>query len=68
LSRYIARQSAVRAWGGRNDTKVDNNMVGPEAYATELATALEQGRNFIEENPGRCFRWPSSGRFRTERS
>jgi hypothetical protein len=52
---YRAAISWYGAWGGRNDTKVDNNMVGPEAYATELATALEQGRNFIEENPGALF-------------
>ncbi len=30
-------------------------MVSPEEYATELADALEHGRNFFAENPGALF-------------
>ena len=53
---YAAALPWYEAWGGRNDKKVDDFMVSPEAYATELADALEHGRNYIAEHPGS--QWP----------
>ncbi|HEY5079411.1 MAG TPA: hypothetical protein VII43_06170, partial [Opitutaceae bacterium] len=53
---YAATIPWYETWGGRNDKKVDDNMVSPEAYAAELADALEHGRNYIEEHPGS--QWP----------
>jgi predicted esterase len=53
---YAATIGWYETWGGRNDKKVDDNMVSPEQYATELADALEHGRNYIAEHPGS--QWP----------
>jgi pimeloyl-ACP methyl ester carboxylesterase len=53
---YAATLPWYETWGGRNDKKVDDNMVSPEQYATELADALEHGRNFIADHPGS--QWP----------
>jgi pimeloyl-ACP methyl ester carboxylesterase len=53
---YRAALGWYESWGGRNDKKVDDNMVSPEQYASELADALEHGRNYIAENPGS--NWP----------
>lgn len=52
---YAAALGWYAAWGGRNDAKVDDNMVSPEQYAAELADALEHGRNYFAENPGALF-------------
>jgi pimeloyl-ACP methyl ester carboxylesterase len=52
---YRAAIPWYERWGGRNQDPVDANMVSPEAYAGELADALEKGRNFIAENPGALF-------------
>jgi pimeloyl-ACP methyl ester carboxylesterase len=42
-------------WGGRDRNPVDDFMVSPETYASELAGALEQGRNFFADNPAALF-------------
>jgi hypothetical protein len=52
---YRAAIGWYESWGGRNSDPVDDNMVGPEQYASELADALEHGRNFIAENLGANF-------------
>jgi pimeloyl-ACP methyl ester carboxylesterase len=52
---YHAMIGWYEAWGGRNDSPVDANMVSPEEYASGLADALEHGRNFIAENRGCLF-------------
>lgn len=58
------------AWGGRNNNPVDPWMVSPEVYASELADALEHGRNYIAEHLGSTFpawyeqRLPGGRKFR----
>jgi alpha/beta hydrolase fold len=52
---YHAAIPWYELWGGRNSSPVDADMVSPEAYANELAEALEQGRNYFAENPGALF-------------
>jgi predicted esterase len=52
---YRAALGWYESWGGRNSDPVDDNMVSPEQYATELADALEHGKNYIAENPGALF-------------
>ena len=42
-------------WGGRNPDPVDPGMVSPEAFATDLAQSLEQGRNYFAEHPSALF-------------
>jgi poly(3-hydroxybutyrate) depolymerase len=48
---YEAALPWYELWGGNDKSPVDDWMTNPEAYAAELATALEHGRNFIAENP-----------------
>jgi hypothetical protein len=43
------------AWGSKHTGAVDSWMVPAEQYCTELADALEHGRNFIAENPAASF-------------
>jgi len=52
---YHAAIPWYELWGGRNSDPVDADMVAPEAYANELAGALEQGRNYFAENPSALF-------------
>jgi pimeloyl-ACP methyl ester carboxylesterase len=52
---YHAAIPWYELWGGRNSDPVDADMMAPEAYASELAGALEQGRNYFAENPGALF-------------
>jgi hypothetical protein len=52
---YHAALGWYEAWGGRNSDPVDDNMVSPEKYASELAGALENGRNFFADHPGASF-------------
>lgn len=49
---YHAALGWYENWGGRNSDPVDGWMVSPETYASELADALEHGRNFFAEYPG----------------
>jgi hypothetical protein len=42
-------------WGGLDMRPVDDDMVSPEDYAADLASALEQGRNYFAENPSAVF-------------
>lgn len=49
---YHAALPWYERWGGNPQHTVDSWMSSPEAYATELADALEHGRNFFAENPG----------------
>jgi len=53
---YHAALRWYEEWGGKPRHAVDDWMVPPEAYAGELADALEQGRNSFVENPGAL--WP----------
>jgi hypothetical protein len=48
---YHAALPWYERWGGRVQHAVDDWMVPPDDYATELADALEQGRNYFAENP-----------------
>jgi predicted esterase len=52
---YHAALPWYELWGGREQHSVDKDMVAPEAYADELAGALEQGRNFFAEHPSDLF-------------
>jgi len=52
---YHAALPWYEEWGVRGYDAADKWMVAPAAYATELAETLEQGRNFIAENPGGTF-------------
>jgi pimeloyl-ACP methyl ester carboxylesterase len=52
---YQAALPWYELWGGREQHAVDPDMVPPETYADELASALEQGRNFFAEHPGDLF-------------
>lgn len=47
---YHAALPWYERWGGNPRHEVDDWMIPPETYADELAAALEQGRNFFEEN------------------
>ncbi len=49
---YHAALPWYESWGGREQHQVDDWMVPPDDYATELADALEHGRNYFAENPG----------------
>ncbi len=49
---YHAALTWYEQWGGQPQHKVDDWMVPPEEYATELAEALEHGRNYFAENSG----------------
>ncbi|HVU16499.1 MAG TPA: hypothetical protein VHD32_06225 [Candidatus Didemnitutus sp.] len=49
---YHAALPWYERWGGNPRHEVDDWMQAPEIYADNLATALEQGRNFFAENPG----------------
>jgi pimeloyl-ACP methyl ester carboxylesterase len=49
---YHAALPWYEAWGGNPQHSVDDWMMPPEQYATELAGALEHGRNYFAENPG----------------
>ena len=49
---YHAALTWYEQWGGNPQHSVDDWMVPPEDYATELADALEQGRNYFAESPG----------------
>ncbi|HEY4301393.1 MAG TPA: hypothetical protein VGM73_10990 [Candidatus Didemnitutus sp.] len=49
---YHAALPWYERWGGNPVHDVDDWMVPPETYADELASALEQGRNFLAENHG----------------
>jgi hypothetical protein len=53
---YHAALTWYEQWGGNPQHSVDDWMVPPEQYASELADALEHGRNFFAENPGAL--WP----------
>ena len=55
---YRSALSWYEQWGGNPRHDVDDWMVSPEVYATELADALEHGRNYFAENPGAL--WPLS--------
>lgn len=52
---YHAALPWYELWGGRDPSAVDPDMVSPEAYAEELAGALEQGRNLFAEKPNALF-------------
>jgi pimeloyl-ACP methyl ester carboxylesterase len=52
---YHAALPWYELWGGRDSKPVDEDMVSPEAYAAELAGALERGRNYFAENPSALF-------------
>jgi hypothetical protein len=52
---YHAALPWYELWGGRDSKPVDDWMVSPEKYASELADALEHGRNFFVENPSGLF-------------
>jgi len=52
---YHAALPWYELWGGRDQAPVDADMVSPEDYASELAGALEGGRNYFAENPGALF-------------
>jgi pimeloyl-ACP methyl ester carboxylesterase len=52
---YHAALPWYELWGGRDPRPVDDGMVSPEAYAAELAGAMEQGRNYFAENPSALF-------------
>jgi pimeloyl-ACP methyl ester carboxylesterase len=52
---YHAAIPWYELWGGRDQSPVDEDMVSPEVYAADLASALEQGRNFFADNPGALF-------------
>ena len=49
---YHAALPWYEEWGGNPQHPVDGWMMPPEQYASELADALEHGRNYIAENPG----------------
>ena len=49
---YQAALPWYEQWGGRESHTVDDWMMPPDDYATELADALEQGRNYFADNPG----------------
>ena len=49
---YHAALPWYEQWGGTPRHSVDDWMISPEEYATELADALEHGRNYFAENPG----------------
>jgi len=53
---YRAALDWYEQWGGNPRHAVDDWMVPPEKYATDLADALEHGRNYFAENPGAL--WP----------
>ena len=42
-------------WVGSEHNPVDSDMVAPEDYAADLASALEAGRNYFAEKPGASF-------------
>ncbi|MFA5265138.1 MAG: hypothetical protein WC378_15050 [Opitutaceae bacterium] len=42
-------------WGTKITEAVDSNMIAPDVYAKELADSLEQGKNFIADNPRGVF-------------
>jgi pimeloyl-ACP methyl ester carboxylesterase len=48
---YEAALPWYERWGGVNRDAVDAWMMSPEQYAGKLATALEQGKNFVADNP-----------------
>jgi len=48
---YAAALPWYERWGGINRDPVDAWMVSPEKYAGDLATALEQGKNFVADHP-----------------
>ncbi len=48
---YQAGLPWYEQWGGNPQHSVDDWMVPPEQYASELADALEHGRNFFADNP-----------------
>jgi pimeloyl-ACP methyl ester carboxylesterase len=52
---YHAALPWYELWGGRDQSPVDDDMVSPDEYATDLADALEQGRNYFAENPDALF-------------
>ncbi len=52
---YHAAIPWYELWGGRDASPVDADMVPPETYADALAGALEEGRNYIAENPNSLF-------------
>ena len=52
---YHAALAWYELWGGRDQSPVDPDMVSPEAYAEDLALALEQGRNYFAEQPNALF-------------
>jgi len=52
---YHAALPWYELWGGRDQNPVDPDMVSPDAYAEELAGALEQGRNYFAEKPNALF-------------
>lgn len=52
---YKAVLSWYALWNDKHETEVDSWMVDPDIYVAELADALEQGHNFIAENPGASF-------------
>jgi hypothetical protein len=52
---YHAALPWYELWGGRDRNPVDADMVAPEAYASNLADALEHGHNYFAENPGALF-------------
>jgi pimeloyl-ACP methyl ester carboxylesterase len=52
---YRAAIPWYELWGGRDPKPIDEDMVSPEIYATDLANALEQGKNFFADNPGALF-------------
>ena len=48
---YEAALPWYERWGGIDREPVDAWMVSPEKYAGDLATALEQGKNFVADHP-----------------
>jgi len=49
---YQAALPWYEEWGGRAPHAVDDWMVPPDDYATELADALAHGRNYFADHPG----------------
>lgn len=49
---YHAALPWYEEWGDNPQHPVDDWMMPPEQYASELADALEHGRNYFAENPG----------------
>ena len=52
---YRAALPWYELWGGRDSKPVDDGMTAPEAYAADLADALEHGRNYFADNPSGLF-------------